>query len=67
MKDIDLCKPDYILMQLKWYEEGTGYFRLVAIYYDEKVGKFKLESDAMGKEFVKSIICKIIDESDLVD
>jgi len=69
--DIDWPQIDdldnvYGLIKIGWIDERLGYGELEINIYD-KDESVTLRSEYMGKEFVKQILNKIVDDAELVD
>jgi alpha-amylase/alpha-mannosidase (GH57 family) len=51
-----------IHISLRWYDENHG-FGLIDISQD-RTGTF-INSENMGREFVKKVLCSLVDEADI--
>jgi len=59
----DSCHPtDGVLFT--WTAKGTGFGEL---YFYHKDGKLKCDSETMGKEFVKRMLCQMVDDAEFDD
>lgn len=48
------------------WADSDGWFGEITFYKD-KDGNMKVISETMGKEFVKKILCQLVDIADLID
>jgi len=47
---------------LNWSCKGIGFGQLTV--HQTEDGKFKVDTECMGPEFAKAVLCKIIDQSE---
>lgn len=59
---VQTYEKESVLFQ--WGVEGCGFGEITFYYKD---GKLQLESECMGKEFVKKILNAFIDEAELIE
>ncbi len=57
----DACVPNGG-SQFQWTAKGVGFGEF---YFYEEDGKIKCSNELMGKEFIKRMLCKMVDECEL--
>lgn len=49
---------------LCWGEPGVGFGEVIFVADGDKVGMY---TESMGKEFVKKMLCRMVDEAEILD
>ena len=62
---LDKC-PDYCMpietVGFKWSKPGIG-FGEVHFYFDNETGQLTCDSECISREFIKQMLCKMVDDS----
>lgn len=61
----DNISPNQEVVGFSWTKEGIGFGEFVFIT-DPDTGVIKCNCEAMSKEFVKEMLCKLVDESEFI-
>lgn len=60
------CTPLAITTGFSWTKEGFGFGQMVFVY-DEKTGKLHCDNEMMSKDFLKEMLCAMVDNCILND
>lgn len=55
---VELCNG----FQLNWSKEGVGFGQFY-FYTNSDTGRIHCDNEIMGREFIKGILCKMVDEA----
>jgi hypothetical protein len=58
--------PRHSWIFLKWVDNHSGYFGEINIKCEPE-GNMKIWTETMGKEFVKELLCKLVDDAELME
>jgi len=59
----DDISPDQEVVGFSWSKKGIGFGEFVFIT-DPDTGEIRCDSEAMSKDFVKEMLCKLVDKSE---
>ena len=58
----DVCQPHNSITGFSWVANGTGFGQFV-FKWNGKKERLELDSEMMSKDFVKQMLCQMVDEA----